>query len=126
MSMMSDTVPEVFETPVLDASAGLLSTGGDSELLDELVLIFIQMVPAQLAKMEAAVATGDATTARREAHSLKGAAGALGAVGIQNLATEIEDLAGQDSLETVKPLVTSIERLVNQLKQENAAKSPTR
>ncbi|RLE33547.1 MAG: Hpt domain-containing protein [Acidobacteria bacterium] len=121
MSMMSDTVPEVFETPVLDTSAGLLSTGGDPELLNELVLLFIQMVPAQLATMKEAVATSDSTSMRREAHSLKGAAGALGAVKIRKLAEDIEVLADQGDVETAQPLVETIERLITQLKQENTA-----
>ncbi|MEN8163198.1 MAG: Hpt domain-containing protein [Acidobacteriota bacterium] len=118
---MSETVPEPCRTPVLDSSAGLLSTGGDPDLLNELVLIFIEIVPAQLATMKTAVATGDSTTAGREAHSLKGAAGALGALGIRKLAEDIEVLARQGTLETAKPLVASIERLVTQLKEEHSA-----
>ena len=121
MSMMSDTIPEVFETPVLDTSAGLLSTGGDSELLNELVLIFLETVPAQLVKMKAAVATDDTTTSRREAHSLKGAAAALGAVEIQKLAAEIEALADQREMEPISALGDSIEKLMDRLKLEYAA-----
>lgn len=123
---MSDTVLGASDTPIIDTSLGLLSTGGDSELLNELVLIFIQMVPAQLEKMTTAFAAGDCETTRREAHSLKGAAGALGAAGIQKLAAEIEDLAVKGELETTKPLVASIEKLTIQLKREYETKSPPR
>ena len=118
---MNDTVPKVFEAPVLDTSAGLLSTGGDSELLNELVLLFLQMVPAQLATMKEALSTGDSTSMRHEAHSLKGAAGALGAVRIRKLAEDIEVLVNKGSLETAQPLVEAIERLITQLKQEHTA-----
>jgi len=118
---MSDTVQVASRTPVIDTSLGLLSTGGDTKLLNELVLIFLQTVPPQLVKMKAAVTAGNSTTTRREAHSLKGASGALGAAGIQNLAAEIEILAAQGELESTKPLVALIERLIDQLQQENAA-----
>lgn len=121
MFLMRDTVPIASETPVIDTSAGLLSTGGDSELLDELVSIFLQTTPAQLAKMKAATAAGDSTTARLEAHSLKGAAGTLGANGIRELAEDIEVLASRGTLETTGLLIASLERLLTQLKKEYAA-----
>lgn len=116
---MDDTVIESSRMPVLDMSVGLLSTGGDSQLLNELVTIFLQMTPAQLSSLEEAVTRGDKMTAGREAHSLKASAGALGAVGIRILAAAIEALAGQDEVETARPLVDSIERLVTQLRQEH-------
>jgi len=121
---MSDTVPRACQTPIIDTSLGLLSTGGDPDLLSELVSIFLQTVPAQLERMKAAIATGDNETARREAHSLKGAAGALGAAGIQRLAADIEVLAAQGNLETAQPMLELIARLVSQLEQEYAAKNP--
>ncbi len=121
---MSHTVLGASPSSIIDTSLGLLSTGGDAELLSELVSIFLQTVPTQLVKMKAAVTAGDSTTMRREAHSLKGAAGALGTTGIQKLAAEIEGLADKGEVETAEPLVASIEELTIQLKQEYEAKSP--
>ncbi len=112
---------EIPAAPALDCSAGLLSTGGDPELLDELIAIFLQTIPGQLAILEKAIDCGDRATAGREAHSLKGAAGALGATGIRELAIEIEAQAGHDDLEAVRPLIVKIQSMATQLRQEHAA-----
>lgn len=118
---MNDTVSQIPKTPVLDKSAGLLSTGGDSALLKELVVLFLETTPPQLATLTTAVATGDADTARNEAHSLKGSAGALGATKIRDLAAAIEVISTHGPLESAGSLVGSINRLLIQLKQEVAA-----
>jgi len=112
---------EIPAAPILDSSAGLLSTGGDPKLLNELVAIFLQTIPDQLAILETAIDSGDRTTAGREAHSLKGAAGALGATGIRELAVAIEAQAGHDDLEAVRPLIDEIQSMVTQLRQEHAS-----
>jgi len=120
-STLRPDATEIPAAPALDSSAGLLSTGGDPKLLNELVTLFLQTIPSQLAILERAIDCGDRATASREAHSMKGAAGALGATGIRELAMEIEAQAGHDDLEAVRPLIEKIQSMVTQLRQEQAS-----
>src|SRR5262249_29197385 len=60
--------------PVVDRAAVLARTGGDRELLQELIEIFRGDYPRHLADIKAAVAAGDAARLNRSAHALKGAA----------------------------------------------------
>lgn len=115
---MNDPVPGPPKTPILDSSIGLLSTGGDSSLLKELVELFLEIAPPQLASLATAVAAGDAETVRQEAHSLKGSAGALGATAIRDLAAEIEVVSTQGPLESAVSLIESTRQLVTQLEKE--------
>ncbi len=121
ISTMSNTAPGASRSPIIDTSLGLLSTGGDSELLNELVSIFVQSVPAQLVRITAALASGNSTQVRHEAHSLKGASAALGAIEIQKLAAEIEVLADRSDVAPIPALVETIERLMARPPQEHAA-----
>jgi HPt (histidine-containing phosphotransfer) domain-containing protein len=120
-SILRPDATEISAAPVLDSSAGLLSTGGDPELLNELIAIFLQTIPGQLAILERAIDCGNPATAAREVHSLKGAAGALGATRIRELAVEIEARTGHDDLETVRPLIDEIQSMVTRLRQEHAS-----
>jgi HPt (histidine-containing phosphotransfer) domain-containing protein len=56
----------------------------------ELVELFIAGIPAQIARLEAASATGDPDAVRRLAHQLKGAAGGYGFPTITEAAGRLE------------------------------------
>jgi HPt (histidine-containing phosphotransfer) domain-containing protein len=67
----------------------LREEGGD--LLSELVAMFVEEVPGQLAALEAALDRKDAAAARLTAHTLKGTGGNFGASRMQALASAIEE-----------------------------------
>jgi histidine phosphotransfer protein HptB len=81
----------------LKAIQELRDEGGD--LLTDLVEMFIDEVPGQLATLEAALKNGDAAAARLTAHTLKGTAANFGAAGMQTLAFAIEEKGRVGSLE---------------------------
>lgn len=59
----------------MDHAAALRRTEGDVELLADMMRIFLDDCPRQLAKIRAAVATGTTTDIANAAHELKGCLG---------------------------------------------------
>lgn len=103
---------------VLDSSKGLLSTGGDVELLAELVSMFLNIVPDQVEELGDAVGAGDTLRIRRIAHNIKGSAAALGAVRIQQSATLLETCARENDLADATTLIRSIAEQIDRLEHE--------
>lgn len=75
----------------------LREEGGD--LLSDLVEMFIDELPGQLATLEAALSKGDAGAARLTAHRLRGTGGNFGAARMQALASAIEEKGRIGSLD---------------------------
>ena len=77
------------------------SVGGDPEFLGELVDEFLQDAPTQLEALREAASSGDATTARRAAHTLKGNSLTFGARKLASLCQDAETAASADDLTAV-------------------------
>jgi histidine phosphotransfer protein HptB len=77
------------------------SVGGDPEFLGELVDEFLQDAPTQLESLREAASSGDATTARRAAHTLKGNSLTFGARKLASLCQDAETAASADDLTAV-------------------------
>ena len=67
-----------------------LSPDDGGEFLRELVAIYLQDTPKRLAELELALASGDAPTFTRAAHTIKGSSSNFGAGRVSKLAQEIE------------------------------------
>jgi HPt (histidine-containing phosphotransfer) domain-containing protein len=67
-----------------------LSPEGDSEFLRELISIYLEDTPKQMAKLEHAIASQDAGLVVHAAHTIKGSSGNFGAADLARLAQEIE------------------------------------
>jgi PAS domain S-box-containing protein len=80
-----------------------LEIAGAAEDRERLVSEFLDDAAARLAAARAALAERDLTAASREAHSLKGAAAAIGAPGLRELARRVEESAdrGDAALESL-------------------------
>jgi CheY-like chemotaxis protein len=70
--------------------AGLRGLLGNADRYVEILAQFVRHHSTEVALLSAALASGDGTAARHLAHSLKGAAGALGAERIADLAGSLE------------------------------------
>lgn len=68
------------------------------EMILELITIFLEEVPTQLAALQAGVARQDARSIRQAAHSLKSSSANLGAVGLSALCQELETMGRQGIL----------------------------
>ena len=79
-------------TSPLDSAAidGLRDLSPDATFLRELIDIFLQDTPNRLKELDAALAAGDAATATRAAHSIKGSSSNFGALRLSQLAHHIE------------------------------------
>jgi PAS domain S-box-containing protein len=107
-------------SPDPDAAAGLslpdrasllTRLGGDEEVFVEVIKIFLEDVPKQLAGMDAALAAGDAKTLRRLAHTLKGSSGTAGAEALQKASLRLEEAAAAGDLVAAAPLVPPVRQL---------------
>lgn len=75
---------------ILDQEAGLRRVMGKRATYHALLHRFVSQHASAAARITACIASGDRTTAMREAHTLKGVAGTLGAPTVQAHAAELE------------------------------------
>ncbi len=92
---------------------------GDSELLHELVGLFLDSYPAKLAEIREAVARRDPRALERAAHALKGSVSTFGASAAFEIALRLETLALEGDLTLAEAvfaeLKAEIERLTHAL-----------
>jgi len=81
---------------------------GDADLLTELVNLFFEDVPPQLASLREAVESGDAPSVERVAHTLKGSCSNMGATKMAAICAELQDIG---SFEDLAPAPELLERL---------------
>jgi CheY-like chemotaxis protein len=81
-----------------DRAATLERLGGDEPLLSDAVALFLEDCPRRLASLKAAVEVGDADRIRREAQSIKSAAGNLSALGVFEAAGILERIGTESRL----------------------------
>jgi signal transduction histidine kinase/CheY-like chemotaxis protein len=98
-----------------DKAAALKRTGGDAQLLRELVQMFLQECPGLLTEIHSAIAAQDAPKLRRASHTLKGALGTFAAQSAHDAAEQLEEMGRQGNLnggaEAYVTLEAAIERL---------------
>lgn len=75
---------------------------GERDLLCTVIAGFLQDSPKQVVALEAFLETGDVPGARRQAHTLKGAASAVGGEIVRKVAAGMEAAAHSGQLETVR------------------------
>jgi CheY-like chemotaxis protein len=99
----------------IDVRSGLRRTGSNAKRYKTLLSRFAQQEAGAVDTMRTALAMGDAaTTAERAAHSLKGAAGTLGATALSSIAGEAETAIrlGQRPDDVLKSLAVALTRVV--------------
>ena len=82
--------------------------GLEEEELREMLSIFLRSGGEDLARLEAAIAAGDAQAAHEASHSLKGSAGSLGLDRIFELAKAIDDRDRQGILDGLDAMVRDL------------------
>jgi len=80
----------VLDIPGIDVRSGLTRTGGNRGRYETLLRKFAEQQEYIIDTMQNALKIGDAASAERAAHSLKGAAGTLGATSLAEAAAEAE------------------------------------
>jgi signal transduction histidine kinase/DNA-binding response OmpR family regulator len=92
-----------------DRLRALQFVGGDSELLDEMIGLFLQRQPQLLARVEAAVLAGDAESLSEAAHAYKGAVSHFAAPGVQDLALALERAGKSRDLDNARDLWSQLQ-----------------
>ena len=98
----------------IDTNVGLKRVGGKRERYESLLRKFAERQAGTAEAIRAALSVGDKSTAEREAHSLKGAAGTLGATALAEHAAKVETAinAGQSVEEALEILSHSLDAVV--------------
>ena len=100
---------------VFDASTMLVNIGGDVDLFDQLIRLFLERHRIMVQEIEAAIKQADGVALERAAHSLKGTAGNLCAPEVVLLASQLEANGRLGTLAEAPALFAQLERTVQQL-----------
>jgi signal transduction histidine kinase/DNA-binding response OmpR family regulator len=101
---------------LFDKAAALKRTGGDTELLRELVQMFLQECPGLLREIHAAIAAHDTPKLRRVSHTLKGAVGTFAAQPAYEAAQRLEQMGQQGDLKGSDETYVALERAIERLR----------
>lgn len=96
------------DSNIFDMEQLLNSTCDDRELAAQVVGVFLADIPMQLDNLDAALAAGDAKTAERVAHSVKGASATVGGELLRAVAFECEQYGRDSRLEELKAKVPEL------------------
>jgi HPt (histidine-containing phosphotransfer) domain-containing protein len=86
--------------------------GGDEELLQELIGIFVEGSPIQMLKLKNAVSSADAEGVMQAAHSIKGELMCLGGNAAAKTAQELETMGRDEKLSGASEAFATLEREV--------------
>jgi len=85
-----EVVAEAPDSIICERNEAVERLGGDTELFAELVTLFMNDAPIQLASAEVALRNGDSHGLKRVGHTLKGSASYLGGTTVVNAARHLE------------------------------------
>lgn len=97
------------ESLVFHENEVLVRLDGDRELLETVVTGFLQDMPVRLSMLRTGIQSGDPTSATLEAHTIKGAAAAVGAETMRAAALRIEEAGRTGIVETMAGLQTELD-----------------
>jgi CheY-like chemotaxis protein/HPt (histidine-containing phosphotransfer) domain-containing protein len=124
------TAPSVHPTP--DSTLGwnaesvLERLGGDEKLFSEVIQIFLEETPKNIAQLRQALAQGNSENLERTAHSLKGELGYLGIAGVSQKARELEEMGRRHDLlhaaGVFATFETELSAVLNSMRSSNVLK----
>ena len=97
------------EDKTVDLHQMLVMFDGDEDLLAEVAGLFLDLYPKQLKEIGTAIASGDARTLERTAHSLRGAAANFGATDVASCALRLEQMGRESQLQEAESLNLELE-----------------
>jgi CheY-like chemotaxis protein len=120
--------PPVAEELAFDADALQERLSGDAELVTDVIRLFLQDLPVQLAAIDRAVSGHEHRALELAAHALKGAAGALSAGALASAADALEEAASAGDSARIQAACTRTEveagRLVDLIRPPGAPAGP--
>jgi PAS domain S-box-containing protein len=109
-------VPEPVSAVSFDEQALLKRLMSNRKLAETVVQAFVGDFALQMENLRQRLAEADAPGARRQAHSLKGAAATVSALGLREVAREMEDAGRDGNLSRVGQLMPSADQEFERLK----------
>ncbi len=109
--------PNGEQTQSFDLNTALEIVEGNRELLIELVHLFREESPRQLADLGQAIARGDAGGVALHAHSLKGPLNSLGALAAADAAWRLEQMGRSGQLDGIAAAREALERELSRLER---------
>lgn len=109
-----DTDTLVFDTNIF----GVLVRDVGAEHMPKVIDKYLSEVPARVDAITAAAARGDCDLVAREAHPLKSSSAYLGAIGLAELANQLEHAGREHDLETIKLMVLQLPSLFEQTRDK--------
>ena len=101
---------------ILDMDELLAHVDGDTSLLKEIVVLFMEDCPLLMAGLQDAIARGDAKEIERAAHSLKGSVGSFAAKAAFNSALRLEQIGRSADLHAAPDAYAALEGEIDELK----------
>jgi two-component system sensor histidine kinase/response regulator len=116
------TTDEAIAAPPLDRAGMLERLGGDEALAGDVIGLFIQDCPNQLAAIRAAVGRQSGEDIRKAAHALKGAAANLSASALFDATATLERIGAENRLDAAEAgwrrVLAEVSLLMNTLRSE--------
>jgi HPt (histidine-containing phosphotransfer) domain-containing protein len=106
---------ETARKSVFDRDVMLERMGGDSQLLDDVLTVFIEEIPGMMSEIRAAVSGEDAPALERSAHSMKGALLNITADSPAEVASQLEQRGSAGRLSDTAELLARLETEIDQL-----------
>ncbi|MFO0733854.1 MAG: Hpt domain-containing protein, partial [Nitrospiraceae bacterium] len=100
---------------VFDATTMLANLGGDTDLFEQLLRLFLDRQSMMMAEIRTAVERADASLLERAAHTMKGTAANLCAPDVVLVASQLEAIGRLGSLTDAAGLYSQLDRRVRQL-----------
>ena len=107
--------PESHDDGVLDTAAGLKTANGSRDFYLRMLQMFETSPARDLDTLATLLDAGDLETARRQAHSLKGMAGSIGARGLQAALQELESACKDGRLDAARQWLEEAQAMLIQV-----------
>lgn len=112
-------VPDAFRTTEVDltvlASYENIQLDGEPSLIVELIDLYGGDAPRRVAAMRESLAKRNWLSLKREAHSLRGSSGNLGAIQMAVICAEIEGIESENRSQNIEALLSCLERELEQV-----------
>jgi two-component system sensor histidine kinase/response regulator len=102
----------------IDRELALSRVGGDTELLNEIAVLFLDDYPKLLEELRIASERGDARAIERTAHSLKGSVSNFGASAAVEAAFTLENMGRAQELGDIQASLRALEQALEALRPQ--------
>ncbi len=102
---------------VFDLSVLMGNLEDDKDLIRQILYDFYEYIPEKISALKKAYGRGDASSVRRQAHTIKGSSSNVGAVALQKIAHQIENAGESGDLTGIDSLLIRLDEQVAELKK---------